>query len=147
MGFWQLSGKWLIIAGMVSLLAMGCSEKDGSDMKVESDLPANLALVQGTWSCGCTSTNGLNCQITIDDYTIRLRYQESTESPVVRESSGIDHIDEDLQAFVLSGDSGAWPYEHGYSDDGMEYMELEFFSQGQAAWKRLRLLRIENEGS
>jgi hypothetical protein len=136
--------KGLIAIGMVMLFAVtGCSDQSTADQSPETDLPENLSLVQGSWACSCTNSGAGSCNVIIEGHTIRLRYQEEEDSSVVRESSTIERIDENLQVFILAGESGAWPYLYGTSD-GREYLELEFFNRHQQEWKRLRLYRADH---
>ncbi len=127
----KLLGKGLIAIGMVTLFAvMGCSDQSTADQSPQADFPENLSLLQGSWVS--VSSNGCfdSCNVIIDGYTIRLRYQEEADASVVRECAGIERIDEGLQVIVLSGEHGAWPYLYGTSN-GREWLELEFFNHPQ----------------
>lgn len=136
----RLYDKGVVAIGIIAVLAlMGCSDSVVEE-PVSENLPEDLAVLQGVWES--ISTNGCTtkCGATIEGYTIRLRYQEAEGSPMVRHSSIIERIDEELQVFVLVGKGGAWPYFYGM-EEGDEHLEVEFFNQQDKEWRRMHMKR------
>jgi hypothetical protein len=138
----KVEHKISVIAGIIALLiTVGCSDNNTiATTAPRDDLPPLLTLMQGSWSP--VSTNGCtgNCGITIEGYSIRLRYQESPDSSMERQSSLIERIDDKNQNLIINGGVGIWPFFYG-KEDGAEHLEIEFFSQQHGVWKRMHMQR------
>jgi hypothetical protein len=133
--------KGLIGIGIsLVLCAMGCSEGMDKKMEVEPDLPRALSLLQGKWITVTTNGFTKNCGVLIDQYTVRIHYQNTPESPMERQSSIISRVDEEKHFLITKDGRGGWPYFYG-REDGEEHLELEFFSELKGAWQRLYLRR------
>ena len=128
-------------AGLIAVLSSaGCSDPIDDESKSTVTLPKALGLIQGRWESVSTNGTAENCGITIEDYSIRLRYQDAPDSPMERHSSVIDRVDEQGQVLIINGDLGVWPYFYGM-EDGEEHLEVEFFSQQHGTWKRMHMRR------
>lgn len=144
----KVSGKmkdkslWVVV-GMVALLAVvGCSESIIDEPEPDTALQGDLAMMQGVWES--VSTNA--CGMTVDGITIRLRYEDTPGSPMLRQNARIQRVDEQRKLLIINGGVGAWPYFYGIQD-GEEHLEVEFFIQQNQEWKQLHLRRIQKKGS
>jgi hypothetical protein len=128
------------LAFVLVFISMGCSRDDLPDEDTGVELPAELGLMQGSWKAssanGCTE----DCNVVIDGYTIRIRYQETPDSTVVRQSVVVDRLDEQKKLLLLNGGKGAWNYLYGITN-GQEHLELNLFSRHHMKWKKLYLKR------
>jgi hypothetical protein len=139
MGEWRK--KVSVAVGVIIVLTcMGCSGYTEDALEPAADLPTGLGLMQGAWES--ISTNGVadHCGAMIEGYSIRLRYQDLPDSPLVRQSTVIDSINEQRQVLMVNQGIGAWPYFYD-TKDGLEYLDLEFFSQYHKEWRRVRMRR------
>jgi hypothetical protein len=143
-------GEWgkkvsVAVGVIIVLTCMGCSVYTEDAPEPDADLPTGLGLMQGAWEF--ISTNGFadHCRAIIDGYNIRLRYQDSPDSPLVRQSTVIDSINEQQQVLMVNEGIGAGPYFYG-TKDGLEHLELEFFSQYHKEWRRVRMRRSLADG-
>ena len=132
------------IMGMITVLvSSGCSDRTANEP--DAGLPGVLGKMQGTWES--VTTNGCTdlCGVVVNEYSIRLRYQDSPGSPLVRQSTVIDSINEQRQVLIVNEGIGAWPYFYG-TKDGLEHLDLEFFSQYHKEWRRVRMRRFLADG-
>lgn len=133
-----------ITVGLVTIFAVaiwGCSDSGNSQQSEVQSLPEALGRIQGVWEA--VSTNGCtpNCGVNIDGYSVRVRFQEFPDSVMVRESALVERVDEQKEILIINGGSGAWDYSISV-EDGLEYLELEFFSHSlDGNWRRMYLKR------
>ncbi|MCF7816808.1 MAG: hypothetical protein K9M54_02900 [Kiritimatiellales bacterium] len=126
------------------LAVQGCSDQAAKEVAADIALPKDLAMMQGTWTSVATNGCGGNCGATIEGYTIRVRYQETSDSPLVREGAIVDHLDEQKKLLIINNGYGAWRYALGTAD-GQERLDLEFFSQHHLDWRTLHMRRRSSE--
>lgn len=137
----ELRKKVSVAVGLIVVLTcMGCSDHAADEPEPDGTLPKTLGLMQGSWEPVSTNVSTDNCGVIIEGYSIRLRYQDSPDSPMIRQSAVIDHIDEQRKILMVNGGISAWPYFYG-TKDGLEHLELEFFSQYHKEWRRVRMRR------
>ena len=133
--------KAVTVIGMSLILCgAGCSVEGDTKIDLEPDLPRALSLLQGKWVSVTTNGCTENCGVLIDQYTVRIHYQNTPESPMERQSSIISRVDEEKHFLVTKDGRGGWPYFYG-KEDGEEHLELEFFSELKGAWQRMHLRR------
>lgn len=136
-----------ITASLVAILVImfsGCSDGREPQESEAQNLPKVLAQMQGSWVA--VSTNGctINCGVDFDGYSVRVRYQESPDSSMVRTSALVERVDEQKQLLIINGGVGAWEYSIG-TEEGLEYLELEFYSRNSDEnWRRMYLKRAES---
>ena len=132
-----------ILVMILTITILGCSDSAESQQPDTQNIPEVLVQMQGSWVA--VSTNGctLKCGVNIDGNSIRVRYQESPDSSMVRVSVVVERVDEQKQLLIFNAGTGAWRYSLG-TDDGLEHLELEFFSKSLVDnWRRMHLKRAE----
>ena len=133
--------KLLLALILCAACAAGCSKSNEQEQARTPEMSPGLSRMQGNWIAastneGCTAT----CGVLIDGHAVRIRYQESADAPVIRESAVIDRIDEQKKLLIINGGIGAWPYVHG-TEDGREHLEIEFHVRSLGEWRRMHLKR------
>lgn len=129
------------IAALACLMLTGCSPQTAENADPYPDMPNDLRMMQGSWVA--LDTNGcMKCGALVDGYTIRLRFQDQPEMPMLKQNSSIDRLDAERKLIILNSGYAAWPYSIG-TEDGQDHFELEFYNQASKEWHRLHLKRAE----
>ena len=127
--------------GIITALSpTGCSNESDTDTEVAPDLPLVLSKMQGSWVSNTTNGCTDRCGVLIDQFTVRILYQETPDGAMERQSAIIDRIDEEKHFLITHEGRGVWPYYYGVQD-GEEHLEIEFFSERRGAWQRMHLRR------
>ena len=124
---------------LLSLMLSGCSKQETVEVDPYPEMSADLKSMQGRWLASDTN-NVQECGAIIEGYTIRLRYQSQTNSPMLKHNASIDRLDEARKLIIINGGIAAWPYYYG-PEDGIEHLEVEFFSK--EGWNRMHMTRRE----
>lgn len=119
------------------LMVSGCSESESSVADPYPEMTHKLRTLQGTWTAASTNSCSEGGAI-IDGYTVRIRYQQNTNSPLFKHNASIDRVDAERQLLILNGGTGAWPFYHR-TQEGKELLDIEFFSQ--SGWNKVNLQR------
>ena len=127
----------LITVATTFLIMMlnGCSGEQPAARDPYPEMPADLRQMQGQWVVDDTNVCAL-CQVKIQDYTIRIRYQEKQDGAILKQNVSIDRLDEQRHLLIINGGTGAWPYNR--SND---VLKLEFFNE--KGWHKFSLKRSD----
>jgi hypothetical protein len=121
------------------LMLTGCWKSETEAVDPYPEISGDLRIMQGSWVA--LDTNGcINCGALIDGYTIRMRFQDSPDTPLVKQNASIARLDEQRKLILLNSGYAAWPYYIG-KEDGHDHLELEFYNQTGKDWIRLHLRR------
>ena len=118
----------------------GCS-KEAQSVDPYPDMPSDLRAMQGAWEA--LDTNAcMQCGVTIQGYTLRLRFQDNPERPLLKQNLSISRIDVARKVLVLNNGYTAWPYSVGLQD-GEERFDLKFFNTVGGNWHTIQMKRAE----
>ena len=127
-------GFVLALAGFIAAWALlGCSEQEAA-YDPYPDMPSDLRQLQGIWTAADTNACA-TCEAVFQGYTIRVRYQETDDDPIIKQNVSINRLDEQRHLLIINGGAGAWPYDRSTSGE----LELEFFND--SGWHKLSLRR------
>lgn len=129
-----LSRGMLVAVSVVTLTVSGCSKSEESAYDPYPDMPSDLRQLQGAWAAADTNMC-TTCEAVFQGYTIRVRYQEAPDDPMIKQNVSINRLDEERHLLIINGGAGAWPYDRSTQDE----LELEFFND--AGWHKLSLRR------
>lgn len=130
----HLTRGMLVALSAIALTLSGCSENEAAAYAPYPDMPADLRQLQGTWAAADTN-RCTTCEAVFQGYTIRIRYQEEPDDPMIKQNVSISRLDDQRNLLIINGGAGAWPYDRSTQDE----LELEFFND--SGWHKLSLRR------
>jgi len=125
------------------LMVSGCSPNEPVAPDPFPEMPDTLRTLQGTWIPSTTNCCNEGSAI-IDGYTVRIRYQENTNSALLKHNASIERVDAPRKLLVLNGGTAAWPYFHR-KEGNKELLDIEFFSH--SGWNKISLQRGPGQAS
>jgi hypothetical protein len=124
------------------LIVAGCSERSAEELESMSGPPEVLGMFQGEWKSIATEESSDKCLVRINGDSLQIRYMDASGKVILRQSVGIDQVDEQRSMFVLAGTTAAWPY--SYNKTGSrEQLKLKYYSRLNEQWETLLLQRPE----
>ncbi|VGO22280.1 hypothetical protein SCARR_04362 [Pontiella sulfatireligans] len=124
----------------------GCgNDETGADASETAEAyPADLQRMQGQWQAVSTNVFCM-CEAIIVGPTIRLRYQLTPDSSVLKRNVSIRNVDEARKMLVMYDGLGAWTYDLRPAD-GAEGLELRFFDEINREWAQVLLIKVAVDG-
>lgn len=132
---------FILVIMFFLMLVIGCSESESVATDPYPEMSRELRNLQGTWVPATTNCCDTSTAI-FTGYTIRIRYKQNAESPLLKHNVSIERVDAARQLLVLNGGTKAWPFYHR-SEDGTELLDIEFFSQ--TGWQSAFLKRDQDQ--
>ena len=130
---------WLAALG---LAISGCGDYEpSSDLQKAEALPAELQKLQGRW-CSVSTNKLMLCDVTIDQYTVRLKYKRTPEDALLKKNVMISEVDVQQHMLLINGGTAGWPYSLSRQGD-QSVLNLEFYNNSTKKWIKVYLRRVE----
>jgi len=130
---------------LVAPMLCSCGESSGESGRLpgaEMAIPSDLRAMQGLWHASDTNSC-VHCELNIDQYTIRLRYQKDEDAPNIKWNLAVSRIHE-ARNLLFFHNGSAWSY-HYHLAAGEPLLEVEFHEPIQG--RRIRVLLRRAAGS
>lgn len=122
------------LLAFLALMLSGCTDTEKTAADPYPDMPADLRQLQGSW-VDVNTNDSAECTAVIQDYTLRIRYQNSPDQPLQKQNGSIERLDEERKLIIINGGAGACRY--NFLDD--DHLMLEFFTSD--GWHNTHLRR------
>ena len=132
---------WIVYIG---LALAGCDDDGVStrDIPLAEILPVALEALQGSW-CSSETNVHATCDVIINEYPVRLKYQQNSEQPVLKQNVMIKEVDVRRNLLLINGGTAAWPYSLSRQSDGTVLISLKFYNSLSHEWVKANLCRVE----
>ena len=132
-----------LIAGLLAIM-LGCSGNSDEETPAPTVLPDAILALQGSWIDASTNGCTVICRVRVEGTSIGIRYQESADSPVVRETAVFEYVDEEKEYLCFADRMGGWEYRFSRAA-GDECFELKIYSSSlEGGSRKMILVRPEN---
>ncbi|MCF7849627.1 MAG: hypothetical protein K9M45_12315 [Kiritimatiellales bacterium] len=128
-----------LLVCLIGFCGCGKQVEDKQLHAVADELPADLQLMQGSWSSANSNTCSF-CNVNITGYAMRLTYRKTADDPMFKKNGSFESIDEQRKVLVEHDGVGGLSYNIRNGDDGI-LLELKFYNSANQTWEQVSLKR------